>query len=189
MENFRLLDIPLSRLIKDPTELIANKGRYYRWKIDPADILKDDVYALMQKFGNTAALVAQLPIGFSGTLHSDKDMLNDNFNHNPALNMLLSGTHSMQWFNMDNPGIAVPLYGVNRSTTQWKTINGGTIIDEWTTGDVVTVRTDIPHQVHNKGRTPRTTLSLRWTSKEITWEEFNEWAFNELIPALKNSHK
>ena len=189
MENFRLLDIPLSRLIKDPRELVANKGRYYRWHIDPADILKDDVYDLMQKFGKPAALVAQLPVGFSGNLHTDKDMLNDNFNHNPALNMLLSGTHSMQWFKMDIPGIAVPLQGVNRSTTQWKTVNGGTVIDEWTTGEVVIVRTDIPHQVHNKGSIPRTTLSLRWTSKEITWEEFNEWAFNELVPALKNSQK
>ena len=186
MQCFDILDISLSRLIKSHSELVSNKGKYVRWKIDPRDILQDDVYSLLCKYGEPAVLIAQLPEKFSGGLHSDKDGVNTNFNHNPALNMLLSGSHSMQWFDIKTPGTNVPLPGVKRYTTQWKSSNGESPIAEWTTGDVVLVRTDIPHQVHNTGTVPRTTLSIRWTGTHIDWEEFKEWARTVFIPALTN---
>ena len=74
--------------------------------------------------------------------------------------------------------------GVTHSTTLWRN-ELGRVIDTWSTGDVAAVRVDVPHKVFNTGNTPRTTLSIRWYDYEISWEEFLNWAINDLTPAIK----
>ena len=194
MENFKLLDISLSSILKDYSNLIVDKKKYDRWPVKPHLVIQDDIFDLFSKWGTPKILIAQLPVNSGGMLHSDRDQINlNNHHHNPAINMLLSGTHIMNWYEMDIPGeialmgktagtIVIP--GVTHSTTLWRN-ELGRVIDTWTTGDVAAVRTDVPHKVFNTGNTPRTTLSIRWYEYEISWEEFLDWAINDLTPAIK----
>jgi hypothetical protein len=127
---------------------------------------------LSSRFGNLFA------IGFSIRPNVDKGSIHIDLETGtlqpfwPSLNVVTSGQGVMRWFKPAKRG-SLHKVTEKRFYKAWFS-DYGEPIDEWATGKVALVKTDIAHQVWNFDNEIRQIISIRWANRS-TWEETVEW--------------
>jgi hypothetical protein len=175
-----LLNLPTSYFIKDfdvIPKLPKNKD-FHVCSCDPKLYLHDNIYEKLSELGTLYSLVfSMLPGADKKSIHIDLDAKTlEPFW--PSFNIVIDGQGIMRWFNPIDPGVILK----NHTGVFYKAWfkNYGEPIDEWTSGKVVLVRTDIPHQAWNFDNDIRRIVAIRWSNKK-SWEETIEW-FNRNFP-------
>lgn len=140
--------------------------------VDPVLYLSKTVYNTLSELGTlTSIIFEQKPHVDKGNVHIDLVPTK------PALNVVIEGQGVMKWFSPIGEGevFTHPLIGIDYRA--WFKPYYGTVLEEWTTGKIALVRTDVPHQVFNLEDSTRLIASIRWTAT-LSWEETLEW-FNK----------
>jgi len=171
----KILNLSVSDFILD-TNIIPRMDpskNFFAQPCDTQSFLKPDIYKKLSALGTLFALVFEMrPKADKGNIHIDLDhKTEDTFW--PSLNIIISGQGLMRWFNPIRPGqLAQHKTGVKYR--YWTKPHYGDIIDEWNTGKIALVRTDIPHQAFNFDDENRCVVSIRWDTK-MSWEETTQW--------------
>jgi hypothetical protein len=177
------LGLSVNHFIKDydiiPT-LPPNK-QFHISSCNPKLYLHDDIYQKLSALGILNSLVFSMVSNIDkGSIHIDLDRstLEPWW---PSLNIVIDGQGIMRWFNPSTPGVVLQNKSAGVFYKTWFK-NYGEPIDEWNSGKVVLVRTDVPHQAWNFDNDIRRIVTIRW-DKKISWEETIEW-FNKNFPSV-----
>ena len=177
--HFKTLDVPLERLIKKDAKLYRMPADQLcsARAFDPKELLKEDVYSLLSELGHLAGLLfEQRPGAEKDNIHIDYDKVSKR-PFWPCLNLILEGQGVLRWHRPVGPGELRTAGG--NIYMAWNKECYGQIIDEWSSGKVALVRTDIPHNAFNFDKETRLSISIRW-SKRYTWNETLAW-FNKVF--------
>jgi len=183
-KHFYAIDRPISDFIKNK-DIIPSKpvdSKIFLSRCDPKLYLQDDIYEKLSSLGNLFSLVfGMAPGADKKNIHIDIDTETQK-PIQASLNIIIDGQGVMRWFN---PNYDVTIKntvnsnGVNVYYKAWYD-NFGDPIDEWKSGKIALVRTDVPHQAWNFDSTDRRIVSIRW-SKKYTWEEITDWFKTNLV--------
>lgn len=140
---------------------------------DPVTFLSSKAYTKLSMLGKLYSIVFEMmPFADKRNIHIDLDHdTEDPFW--PALNIIISGQGLMRWFSPIGPG-QLAQHNIGVKYRYWTKPYYGDIIDEWGTGKISLVRTDIPHQAFNFDNENRCVISVRWSTK-MSWEETIDW--------------
>lgn len=175
------INLPVDHFIKDVDIIPAfpTGKQFYVAACDPKLYLHDTVYHKLSELGSLYSLVFSMQPGADKkSIHIDLDAKTQT-PYWPSLNILINGQGIMRWFNPTKPGYVLKNSSVGVFYKAWFH-DYGDIVDEWSVGKVVLVRTDIPHQVWNFDNDFRRIVSIRWSTKK-SWEETIDW-FNCNFP-------
>lgn len=126
--------------------------------VEPKLLLKSHIYDKITILGNIRVLIFEQKAFINkGNIHVD--LTKDKLPHHPVLNIVLEGQGGMRWYTPTNPGILK--FTHNSWYRAWHN-NYGQQLDEWNTGKVAIVRTDIPHLAFNEENSTRLVASIRW---------------------------
>ena len=177
-QYFYTINRPVSDFIKN-TDIIPTKpvhSELFVTKCNPKLYLQDDVYDKLSSLGDLFSLVfCMSPNADKKNIHIDIDT-DTQKPIQSSLNIIIDGQGVMRWFNPSVEGTlknTINSNGVNVYYKAWYD-NFGDPIDEWKSGKIALVRTDVPHQAWNFDSTDRRIVSIRW-SKKYTWKETIEW--------------
>lgn len=175
MKYFKLLQGEVSNIIVNEDKIPRLKKPFSMFAIgcDPATFLSPLIYGKLSKLGKLYSII------FEMKPHVDKGNIHIDLEHStetpfwPALNIVIAGQGVMRWYNpIGNGTLAQHKIGVKYY--YWTKPYYGDIVDEWTTGKIAIVRTDIPHQAFNFDDENRCIVSIRWSTK-MSWEETIDW--------------
>lgn len=180
---FKNLDISIESLVKtvDKIPRMPTGEKAMAVACDPQLFLYEHVYDKLSEFGTVVGLVFEMVSGHEkGNIHIDYDK-HTNKPFWPALNLILKGQGVLRWFEPSAPGIMRSAGG--NSYMAWDKESYGTILEEWRTGKVALVRTDIPHNAFNIDEGNRLSVSIRWMEQH-SWEETLNWFDQEFLPYM-----
>lgn len=173
MNCYKVLDIPIESLIKtlDGVPRLSPSQSMQAVACDPKIFLHDHVYESLSRLGTLRSLVFEMKGNVTkNNIHIDYDKATlEPFW--PCLNLIIEGSGVLRWFQPKGAG-EIKTAGGNYYMAWHK--DYGEPIDEWTSGKVALVRTDIPHNAFNYSNETRLSISIRWLTKH-TWEETLEW--------------
>ena len=169
------LNQSVSHFIKDydiiPT--LPSDKQFHVSSCDPKLFLHNDVYQKLSALGTLYSLVFSMcPNADKGSIHIDLDR-STLTPYWPSLNIVIDGQGIMRWFNPLSEGIILRNPSAGVFYKAWFK-DYGDPVDEWNSGKVVLVRTDIPHQAWNFDNDTRRMITIRWSNRK-TWEETIEW--------------
>jgi len=180
---FKNLDIPVDSLVRtlDNLPRLSNGEKAMAVACDPRIFLHEHVYNKLSEFGSLACLVFEMiPNHEKGNVHIDYDKCS-NRPFWPALNLILEGQGVLRWFAPSVPGKMRSAGG--NIYMAWDKEYYGTMLEEWRTGKVALVRTDIPHNAFNIDNVNRLGVSIRWT-KRHGWIETVNWFDQVFLPYM-----
>lgn len=169
------IDLSVNTFIKniDVIPKLPDNKKFHVDTCDPKLYLHDHVYQKLSELGTLHSLVfSMVPNADKKSIHTDLDSATLE-PYWPSLNIVLDGQGVMRWFNPSKSGIVLKHGEIGVAYKAW--FDGyGEPIDEWDTGKIALVRTDMPHQVWNFDDTIRRIVTIRWSNRK-TWEETLEW--------------
>lgn len=180
---FKSLDISVESLVKSIENIprLPAGAKALAVACDPQIFLHEHVYNKLSEFGTLACLVFEMLPNFEkDNVHIDYDK-NSNRPFWPALNLILEGQGVLRWFAPSVPGTLRSAGG--NIYMAWDKQNYGTILEEWRTGKVALVRTDIPHNAFNIDDVNRLSVSIRWMGRH-GWIETINWFEQEFLPYM-----
>lgn len=180
---FKELDISIESLVKTAEKIprlpVGEKAMAVA--CDPRSFLHEHVYDKLSQFGTIVGLAFEMISEHEkGNIHIDYDK-HTNKPFWPALNLILEGQGVLRWFEPSAPGTMKSAGG--NIYMAWDKASYGTILEEWRTGKVALVRTDIPHNAFNIDDGNRLSVSIRW-KEQHSWEETLNWFEQEFLPYM-----
>ena len=190
MKCHHLLNYHVSDLLKnlDCIPRMGPKKQSNAIRFNPSLCLHDHVYENLLQFGNLTSIIFELnPLVDKKQIHIDLLIRNRQIIANwPTLNIVLSGQGTMRWYRPTVPGkIKMHPEMKNILYKEWLD-NYGEIIDEWTTGKIALVRTDIPHSAYNFDNETRLLLSIRW-GNYLSFEDAIEYFENDFLSVISSA--
>lgn len=145
------------------------------------------MYQNLLKFGNLSSILFELnPFVDKKQIHIDLRIINRQIIPNwVTLNIVLSGQGTMKWYRPTVEG-KIKMHPTNKVLYKEWLDNYGEVIDEWTTGKIALVRTDIPHQAYNFDSETRLLLSIRW-SNYLSFEHAIEYFENDFLSVISSA--
>ena len=180
MNCHKVLDIPIESLIKtlDGVPRLPSNQSMQAIACDPKIFLHDHIYNSLTRLGPLSSLVFEMRGNTAkDNIHIDYDKLTLK-PFWPCLNLILEGSGILRWFQPTTQGVLRLAHG--NYYMAWHK-DYGEPIDEWHSGKVALVRTDIPHNAFNYANDTRLCISIRWLTT-YTWEETLEWFETEFKP-------
>lgn len=182
MQCHKILDIPVSMLIKDISMIprLPIGKELWTTHVDPKLFLADDAYNKLSTLGKLNGLIFEMvPKADKKSIHID--LVSATLE--PAwsgLNIILEGQGIMKWFIPEKDGYVITRENPKIAYKAWFN-DYGDPVDIWSIGKIALVRTDIAHQVWNYDNNNRFIVSIRWSNR-TSWEETIDW-FNANFPS------
>lgn len=171
MIHYKTYDIPVGKILNlNFCETITDLDNLFGVRMYPSiDLLTDHAYQFFKKLELKDYLMVfyQKPLAEKGSIHVDH--ISKYVTHPYSLNIVYKGQGVMKWFNPVGPGILKEAAN-GAKYKYWPQQLAGSILEEWSTGKIALVKTDIPHQAYNYNNETRICVSIRWNDITLPWK-------------------